>query len=43
LDEQNGNTRWQDSKTLEIIQLHEYEAFEDRGLGGNKPPVYKMI
>ena len=36
LDEKNGNTKWQDSTSLEIKQLDEYNTFDD--LGGNRMP-----
>ena len=42
-DRENGNTRWWDSKILEVEQLHEYSVFGDKGYGGSKPPGHKMI
>jgi hypothetical protein len=42
-DQENGNTRWRDSKILEVEQLHEYSVFGDKGYGGSKPAGYKMI
>ena len=31
LDNENGNTLWQDATKLELKQIDEYETFEDRG------------
>ena len=45
LDNQNGNTKWQDAAKLEFDQLDEYSTFEDYGDSNNSaPPVgYKKI
>ena len=43
LDEEHGNTKWQDAVDLEHSQIDEYETFEDRGLGAKPPPDYKKI
>ena len=43
IDEQNGNTRWQDSEKLEINQLLSYNSFKDLGLGAPIPEGYKRI
>ena len=45
LDEQNGNTKWYDSVTMEMDQIDEYETFEDLGHKSRaKPPTgYKKI
>ena len=32
LDQQNGNTKWQDCTALEMQQLKEYQTFIDKGL-----------
>ena len=31
LDNEAGNTKWQDAERLEVSQLHEYHVFKDRG------------
>jgi hypothetical protein len=31
LDIQNGNTKWQDAKQLELNQIDEYDVFQDKG------------
>jgi len=36
LDNKNGNTKWQDSKKLEMDRLDEYTTFDD--IWFNKPP-----
>lgn len=45
LDEQNGNTRWQDSTKAELQQIDEYETFTDRGHKdkAKAPDGYKKI
>jgi hypothetical protein len=43
LDQQNGNTLWQDCTTLEMEQLAEYKAFSDIGKGTPPPLGYKKI
>ena len=37
IDQQNGNTRWQDSMALELSQLQEYNTFKDLGKGALGP------
>ena len=39
----NGNTKWQDSMALELLQLMEYQTFRDLGQGAKAPPGYKRI
>ena len=41
LDKKNGNTKWQDSMALELLQLMEYQTFRDLGQGPMAPPGYK--
>jgi len=43
LDKHNGNTKWQDSTTLEMSQLHEYCTFKDVGRGAKTPDGYRKI
>jgi len=43
LDKKNGNTKWQDSMALELLQLMEYQTFRDLGQGAQAPPGYKCI
>ena len=45
LDERNKNTKWQDSVALELLQIHEYETFNDLGhkSKAKAPPGYKRI
>eukprot|EP00531_Pseudo-nitzschia_arenysensis_P008891 CAMPEP_0116125882 /NCGR_PEP_ID=MMETSP0329-20121206/6042_1 /TAXON_ID=697910 /ORGANISM="Pseudo-nitzschia arenysensis, Strain B593" /LENGTH=1908 /DNA_ID=CAMNT_0003619941 /DNA_START=154 /DNA_END=5877 /DNA_ORIENTATION=+ len=44
LDELNGNTRWADAVSLEMIQLHEYKVFTDKGqFSGSIPNGFKKI
>jgi len=43
LDKKNGNTKWQDSMALDILQLDEYQTFCDLGKGAKAPPGYKWI
>ena len=43
LDEQAGNTKWQDATKLEMSQLDEYNVFIDLGKGGKPPRDYKKI
>jgi hypothetical protein len=39
LDNKNGNMTWQDCTNLEMEQLREYQAFQDKGHSRNtKPP-----
>jgi hypothetical protein len=41
LDKQNGNTKWQDAKGIEMGQLLEYNTWIDKGIGGIPPNGYK--
>jgi hypothetical protein len=43
LDQRNGNTKWQDSTTLEFAQLAEYDTFTDLGKEGVTPDGFKKI
>ena len=43
IDQQNGNTRWQDPMALELSQLQEYNTFKDLGKGALGPEGYKKI
>ena len=43
LDEKNGNTKWQDSEAVEMLQLIEYDTFIDKGESGQPPSGYKRI
>ena len=43
LDEQNKNTKWQDTTMLEIQQLDKYDTFKDKGLRGSVSQSYKKI
>ena len=43
IDEKNGNTKWQDSESLEKSQLHEYDTFKDLGKGAAVPEGYQKI
>jgi len=43
LDNQNDNTKWQDSTALEMIQLDEYNTFKNLGKGAKPPDGYKKI
>ena len=43
IDIEAGNTKWIEGERQEMDQLKEYGAFEDRGLGAQKPEGYKMI
>ena len=43
LDKKNGNTRWKDCTDTELVQLHEYNTFEDRGKNASIPPGFKRI
>jgi len=44
-DKADGNTKWQDTTTLEIMQLFDYDCFEDGGIHGEapNPEGYKKI
>ena len=43
LDNENGNTLWQDAITLETTQLADYATFEDLGKNVPGPSGYKKI
>ena len=43
LDKENGNTKWQDCTALEMAQIDEYEAFQDKGKGFKPGPDWKKI
>jgi hypothetical protein len=43
IDEENGNTQWQDSEVLELSQINEYDTFIDKGKGYDPGPGYKQI
>ena len=43
LDEQNGNTRWQDATTLEIELICSYSVFKSIGYKAVIPHGYKRI
>jgi len=43
LDKKNGNISWEDAITLELLQIHEYNASLDMGMGDCKPAGYKKI
>ena len=42
-DEANGNTKWQDSITLEFSQLDEYSAYKDIGKDARLPTGHQLI
>ena len=42
-DKKNGNTKWQDSMALELLQLDEYNTFKDMGKNVPPPIGYKRI
>ena len=43
LDENNGNTKWQDAEKTELSQLFEYDTFKDFGKDGTAPDGYQKI
>ena len=43
LDEQNGNTKWQDATDLVMLHLDDYKTFTDCGYKGKPPDGYKRI
>ena len=43
LDKESIKTKWQDSETLEMLQLTKYQAFIDKSKGGQLPTGYKCI
>ena len=43
LNQENGNTLWQDAMALEIAQLSEYKTFQDIGPNAPAPAGYQMI
>jgi len=44
-DMANGNTKWQDATKLEMMQLFDYDCFEDHSIHGEvpNPEGYKHI
>ena len=42
-DKRNRNTKWQDSITLELLQLSKYDTFVDVGIGKFPSDDYKRI
>jgi hypothetical protein len=43
IDEANQNTKWQDSLTLEMTQIDDYDTFKDTGKGTPPPRNYLFI
>ncbi len=43
LDAKNGNTKWQDAISLELVQMDDYKTFKDLGKDAEPPPGYKKI
>ena len=43
LDQENGNTKWQDAVDKELAQIDEYETFEDKGPNFKPGPDWKKI
>jgi hypothetical protein len=43
LDTRNGNKRWQESTSLEMQQLDEYDVFQNLGKDGDPGPGFKKI
>ena len=43
LDRKNENTRWKDCTDTKMVQLQEYDTFEDRGKNAPIPPGFKRI
>ena len=43
IDEKFGNTNWQDAEKLEILQLFEYDSFENKGRGAPIPEGFTKI
>src|SRR6476661_3733243 len=43
IDEQNGNTKWQDATKLELASMEAYQVFKDQGYKADPPPGYKVI
>jgi hypothetical protein len=41
IDEDNKNTKWQDSTEKEFREIDEYETFNDKGKGYQPGPEYK--
>jgi hypothetical protein len=42
-DTPNGNKRWQESTSLEMEQLGEYDVFQDLGKDGDPGAAFKKI
>ena len=43
LDQQNGNTLWQEAVAKEMKQIKDYQTFRDLGKGIKPPPGHKKI
>jgi hypothetical protein len=43
LDKLHGNNKWQKATKLEIGQLHEYDTFQDKGIGTTPGEGFKKI
>ena len=43
IDQDNGNTKWQDATKLEQGSMDEYQVFTDKGHRAEPPPGYKVI
>ena len=43
IDEENGNTKWQDCTKLKLAQINEYDTFIDKGKDWKAPADYKKI
>ena len=43
LNKTHGNKKWQQATKLEMEQLHEYDAFHDKGIGTNPGEGFKKI
>ena len=43
INQQNGNSEWQDLEALEMGQLKKYIAFIDKGKDAAAPDAYKHI
>ena len=43
IDNENGNTLWQDAIAMELLQLFEYKTFHSIGIGVKPPDGYQLI
>ena len=43
IDQQNGNTKWQDATKTELESMEAYQVFKDHGHNADPPPGYKVI